>query len=510
MKIINFRSGLCLIFLCSPLIIVIVVMSALSNLPPEWRRVSDTIEYPEMMHDESEPWEPVPLGKEINWESQLKEPLFLNDSRTTHRRTMVQYVLGVPTVYRPGKNYLVQTLQQLIENMDEKHRTNCLFVIYIGEKNRSIVKKIWRRISQVFAEHINDGLIEIIWPPIDYYQNLNELKTTLNDELERMRWRTKQTLDYIYLMHYARSRGSYYLQLEDDVEPNKDYFDYIHKFTELHTNFRLKIQRKWIVLSFSQLGFIGKLLHTEELQHFLTYAQLFYTNQPIDWLLISYVKLRCCRWDGLRGKECARDYGSQFIVADQTQFQHMGEKSSLRNKQQQLKDKKIDQYAARQRMHHLRQPFNVIASHQHNLLRYGLNLERGETYFWGYMPHISSIMQYMVDHQYDNVQILFRTGAQNTSTANISEVIIDVVPKVPTLSLNDTESQRCGFIYSYISEGKSAFPKLMYFYVNEKHGLNGSVEHKWFRRFSWSGSSRIIPSNWIALICLFIFLQYES
>lgn len=510
MKIINFRSGLCFIFLLSPLIIFLLIISALSNLPPEWRRVHDDIEYPEITLSELELFEPaVSLSNDINWESKLNEPPFLNVSRSmSGRRSTVEYVLGVPTVYRPGINYLAETLQQLIEYMDENDHAKCLFVVYIGETNRSIVQKIWQSISQTFGQHIDDGLIEIIWPPIDYYQDLQALKTTLNDEPVRVRWRTKQTLDYVYLMRYAQSRGTYYLQLEDDVQPNKGYFDYIHKFTELHTNFRLNMQRKWIVLSFSQLGFIGKLLHTDELRPFLTYAQLFSANQPIDWLLSSYVKLRCCRWDGFRGKKCMEDYASQFIIADQTQFQHKGIKSSLRNKKQQLKDEQIAQDAARQRMHHLRQPFNLIASHKHNLLSHNLYLQKGETYFWGYLPHVSSIVQYMSDHQYDNIQILFRTSAQNSAAANISEVVIDVVPKV--MSLNDTESQNCGFIFSYIFGGKSMLPILMYFYVNERHGPNGSVEQNWFRRFVWNGSSRLMSPNWIPPICFLTFFQFWS
>ena len=31
------------------------------------------------------------------------------------------------------------------------------------------------------------------------------------------RWRTKQNLDYCFLMMYAQSKGIYYVQLEDDI-----------------------------------------------------------------------------------------------------------------------------------------------------------------------------------------------------------------------------------------------------------------------------------------------------
>ena len=35
--------------------------------------------------------------------------------------------------------------------------------------------------------------------------------------MDRVRWRAKQSLDFTFLMMYAKDRGMYYIQLEDDV-----------------------------------------------------------------------------------------------------------------------------------------------------------------------------------------------------------------------------------------------------------------------------------------------------
>ena len=35
--------------------------------------------------------------------------------------------------------------------------------------------------------------------------------------MDRVRWRAKQSLDFTFLMMYAKDRGTYYVQLEDDV-----------------------------------------------------------------------------------------------------------------------------------------------------------------------------------------------------------------------------------------------------------------------------------------------------
>lgn len=46
---------------------------------------------------------------------------------------------------------------------------------------------------------------------------MHELWQTLGDDMERVTWRSKQALDFSFLMMYAKDRGTFYVQLEDDV-----------------------------------------------------------------------------------------------------------------------------------------------------------------------------------------------------------------------------------------------------------------------------------------------------
>ena len=43
------------------------------------------------------------------------------------------------------------------------------------------------------------------------------------DSPERVKWRSKQNLDYAFLMMYAQSRGRFYVQLEDDIVTQPNY-----------------------------------------------------------------------------------------------------------------------------------------------------------------------------------------------------------------------------------------------------------------------------------------------
>ena len=50
------------------------------------------------------------------------------------------------------------------------------------------------------------------------------------DSMDRVRWRSKQLLDFTFLMMYAMRRGTYYVQLEDDVITKKGFVSTMNQF----------------------------------------------------------------------------------------------------------------------------------------------------------------------------------------------------------------------------------------------------------------------------------------
>ncbi|KAI7790128.1 putative receptor-type tyrosine-protein phosphatase beta, partial [Triplophysa rosa] len=62
--------------------------------------------------------------------------------------------------------------------------------------------------------------------------------------------RTKQNLDYSFLMMYAQTKGTYYVQLEDDIVARPNYFTTMKNFALQQPS------EEWMILEFSQLGFI--------------------------------------------------------------------------------------------------------------------------------------------------------------------------------------------------------------------------------------------------------------
>ena len=112
-----------------------------------------------------------------------------------------------------------------------------LIVIFIAETEPDYVYQISSDVQKQFQKHLgrnfsvdsdqlmvfftDSGLIEIISPPGEFYPDMASLKQTLGDDMERVTWRSKQALDFSFLMMYAKDRGTFYVQLEDDVLTKK-------------------------------------------------------------------------------------------------------------------------------------------------------------------------------------------------------------------------------------------------------------------------------------------------
>lgn len=145
-------------------------------------------------------------------------------------RRGVSIVMGIPTVKREVKSYLIETLHSLIDNLYPEEKLDCVIVVFIGETDLDYVHSVIANLEKEFSKEISSGLLEVISPPESYYPDLTNLKETFGDSKERIRWRTKQNLDYCFLMMYAQEKGIYYIQLEDDIIVKQNYFNTIKKF----------------------------------------------------------------------------------------------------------------------------------------------------------------------------------------------------------------------------------------------------------------------------------------
>lgn len=86
------------------------------------------------------------------------------------------------------------------------------------------------------ANVYNIIFLQVISPPFNYYPDWNSvLPESFGDTIERIKWRSKQNLDQVFLMMYIYNLSpNFYLMMEDDVTATNDYMNKILKVKRFH------------------------------------------------------------------------------------------------------------------------------------------------------------------------------------------------------------------------------------------------------------------------------------
>ncbi|CAL8329054.1 unnamed protein product, partial [Gadus morhua 'NCC'] len=127
-------------------------------------------------------------------------------------RTGVSIVMGVPSVKREVHSYLTDTLNSLMTELSAAEKDDCVIVVFVAESDQQYAISVAENLKRLFPVEIQAGLLEVISPSIHFYPDFSRLKESFGDPKERVRWRTKQNLDYCFLMMYAQTKGTYYVQ----------------------------------------------------------------------------------------------------------------------------------------------------------------------------------------------------------------------------------------------------------------------------------------------------------
>uniref|UniRef100_A0A8C7N5C1 Alpha-1,3-mannosyl-glycoprotein 4-beta-N-acetylglucosaminyltransferase A n=1 Tax=Oncorhynchus kisutch TaxID=8019 RepID=A0A8C7N5C1_ONCKI len=331
----------------------------------------------------------------------------------------VSMVMGIPTVKRKVKSYLAETLHSLINKLSPEEKHDCVIIVFVGETDTEYVQSVVTGLEKEFSIEFSSGLLEVISPPASYYPDLKDLKETFGDSRERVRWRTKQNLDYSFLMMYAVSKGVYYVQLEDDIVAKPNYFATMK-------NFALQLSSEdWMILEFSQLGFIGKMFQAPDLNLIVEFILMFYKEKPIDWLLDHILWVKVCNPEK-DAKHCERQKSSLRVRFRPSLFQHVGLHSSLAGKIQKLTDKDF----LKPLLHkiHVNPPAEVSTSLK---VYQGHTLEKtylGEDFFWAINPTAGDYVLFKFDKPINIERFLFRSGNQEHPGDRIENTTVEILP----------------------------------------------------------------------------------
>ncbi|VDK76942.1 unnamed protein product [Litomosoides sigmodontis] len=314
-------------------------------------------------------------------------------------------VIGIPTVARINQSYLIPTLQSLIGGITSSEIKMVTIVVLISDAkgaNSSFVQHQCTSLQSEFPFELNSGLLTVIVPPIEWYSDLYSIPPTFNDSPERMYWRTKQNLDYMYLMLYSQQRGEYYLQLEDDVLAKAGFVSLIKKFING------RITDDWLMLEFSSLGFIGKLFRTSDLTLLLQFIAMFHRQKPVDWLLDLLFVNRYCHPEK-SAKHCAQIAKRHRIRHRPPLFQHIGIHSSLAGKVQKLKERDFGK--AQLYIPHRNNPPAKITTTLKTYMLFDIeNAYAGNNYYWAFAPVAQDYILFEFYSAITLIGIIVRTG----------------------------------------------------------------------------------------------------
>ncbi|XP_028401852.1 alpha-1,3-mannosyl-glycoprotein 4-beta-N-acetylglucosaminyltransferase A-like [Dendronephthya gigantea] len=305
----------------------------------------------------------------------------------------VSLAFGVPTIKRDKASYVLNTIQSLITGISDEEKRDCILIVFIAEiEDKIFVSKLIKELKDRFHSYIRSGLIEIVVPPKEFYPDLNNLPkdVTFHDPPLRVKWRTKQNLDFSYLMMYAQQRARFYVQLEDDLIATPGYVSTIRTFALQQT------ENRWMILEFSSLGFIGKLFRTSDLPAIVEFFLMFHKDKPVDWLLDHILWVKVCSPDKDQA-HCNREKAQLRIRFKPSLFQHVGKESSLPGKRQNLVDKDFKKAPLFQA--HLNPKASVITTinvyQTHTIER----AYTGQSFFWGHTPHKGDVVRFKFDEE---------------------------------------------------------------------------------------------------------------
>lgn len=348
-------------------------------------------------------WQTERLVNKESWVEQ-GDYLPLNVSYQLHAGapSMQQRFLsvGISSVKRKKGSYLIPTLQSLFTQSSPEERSSMVVVVLLADFDDSWRVTMVREIKTAFASELEQGQLVVIHVPQEWYPPVIGLKRNYNDPPDRVSFRSKQNLDYSFLIHYSASLGQYYLQLEDDVSSAKNFLTTIRR----HVGEQEAKKTTWAMLEFSALGYIGKLYKSAHLPLLARFLLLFYQEMPCDWLMSHFREL-------LTQKET--------IHFKPSLFQHMGTFSSFQGTYNKLKDKDFDEgfYT-----NPAAEVYCDIPTYQKHFPKQAW--DAGEGFFWGRSPEKGNYMTVVFSDPTVVTGIFVETGSGGKDLLDSAQVDI--------------------------------------------------------------------------------------
>lgn len=211
----------------------------------------------------------------------------------------VRIAVGFGSVKRK-KDYVLTTVAMMLgmdgkTQVSEAEKQMVVVIAHLADWDMEWVNSVSDKLQADNAGLVSKGLFHGIHAPEEIYPELMVCPPlcTYGDEPIRVKWRSKQNIDYAFLMYYAITLAPYYIQIEDDLGVANNWIQKMHNYVTTGPygpTFRGKCNEPWRMIDFSELGFIGKMFQSNELIRMAQFLLLFYDQMPCDLLVNDWLQ----------------------------------------------------------------------------------------------------------------------------------------------------------------------------------------------------------------------------
>jgi len=215
----------------------------------------------------------------------------------------VRFLIGLASVSRPT-TYLFRSIESMLKAMSESDRSEVAIIIHLADFDTSWVDKTLKKLQTDYKELFSTGHMQVIHTDKNLYPQLDVCppKCNFGDAPERVYNRAKQNVDMSALMEYcanlkpkdSTNKGlqgippTYYLHMEDDIRYERRYFEEIRNSVDDDPRAQASLNHSKGVVSYSRLGFIGKLMSIATAKGFARELLQRYAEKPCDMILWEY------------------------------------------------------------------------------------------------------------------------------------------------------------------------------------------------------------------------------
>ncbi|KAL4700200.1 hypothetical protein H8957_000193, partial [Semnopithecus entellus] len=228
---------------------------------------------------------PLSMPQEASYNSR-KDPRPLEDWQNLtfkymekiQKRRKTWLTVGISSVQQGDRSSLLYTLVSLFRVSSKAEQKHLTVLVHLADSDLTWLRETVAHISSLFSPQILKGQLLMIHAPSDAYPTVDSVR----DEAFRGEFYSKQNVDHAFLMSFATKLSDYFLLIEDNAFFAPNFVTHIHsRVTTMKSN-------SWVLLEFSNMGFLGKLFHSRDLPLLAHFLLLFYKEKPLDSLISHF------------------------------------------------------------------------------------------------------------------------------------------------------------------------------------------------------------------------------